>query len=696
MMADECPKSVRRSPDIPSIAQLCQLYVDGWTYIESSAPAAAFAAGDKERIAFLKALAGQVITLEQLSAIVELGANMAVANFGYKPVQPLTSSNPMVLGQTCFQFGVGRLGWYFAKASHKTWAFSWILFRTEIAPPAVVAQSGIPPQHAVLYSLTGGAGLFKRGAWHSVPRNVFQAQLFVCEDRSMPDHGGNFSVRFESASNEHDVHCTIDMNAFQSVNLSACFPIAYLEDAEKSKKLLFHSRPDTDGRRVYFQSSLGTSNGTSPVYNGPYGCLPCGKDGSGSSYWSMTDMTGIGEYFELGASQVVPQQPAGKKDLGEKLLMKHGWFDHQWVNTALTPLPSGAVTRWLWLPIQLDGNRRQYMISVIFPPNDTSLENGVRKGAVYDATFVNRYTSGDFVDGWDHEYDRSTKCDVNDACYMGLTAGYKLSAPKMQLDDQTGQWFLPHPETQQTFMNQTLATAQVTIVETTEFRGSTYPTAIHIALTEQCLPNNRSYFTVTDPTLDRDGEKTHHLLLVNAFHKTHGQTIVFLPSGVWNWEGPADLYDLSPLVKGNRMQVLRNTGTKLNLKRLEKIGGGFIEANQMVTASQIVRTQAAPLVDQGLATTDDIASLFEPKIIVGTTNADRGPQETPKASSTASMGIETLALILVLILALVLIVLAVWWTVQRVQKGQGAIADDAGDDQLEEDGDLVDWTPVLE
>lgn len=280
-------------------------------------------------------------------------------NVGFTPVGPLKGAPEDNL---CFTFGQGQLGWYFMYGNlggrlpeELNTAFTFMLFRIDVAPPPVVSQTNLTPAAATLYGVVAGCGQ-RGGPWFTMPTTIVEG-VYTCS--------GDV-VDFKASPTPSD--------AMQSCSFSS-------RSIGTSQGSSFHIslvwlNPITK-QPIRIEGTLTPTRKAS--YNGPSGCLAC-TYGIGSPYWSYTRM-------DVTAA-------VGDPVLYEKGQLKGiGWFDHQWFNSGLiydhstvqmtidvyqasNPPPP---TRWVWLTLQLDtGVSYMFVVFLNAPPliND-SLETSV-------------------------------------------------------------------------------------------------------------------------------------------------------------------------------------------------------------------------------------------------------------------------------------------------------------------------------
>ncbi|CAH6418824.1 Hypothetical protein POVN_LOCUS547 [uncultured virus] len=353
---------------VPNVKTLAKLFIDGWEWIEENADQKLFAPGDRERITVLKNYArSRCLTLRQLGALVNLSSLMSISNFGYVPITPVEEKNPLEL--SCFQFGQGRIGWYFAKGSSRTFGYTYVLFRLEIAPPAVVKASGLHPSQAVLYSVTAGAGSADRNEaprWWPLPPTIIQGD-YECK----PDSHTLFSFQMVVGDSE-PVTTLITTNISLSTRGTVDIYAKWTDCTE----------------HILIDAWMKPKRGSSAVYNGPQGCQPC-IVGAGTLYWSFTNME-------------IPSLFTGpfrcKKEDHER--GEDGWFDHQWFGglspSAINRAVSLPPERWLWIPLQFEATKTtpatQYMILKTLPPVPPN--ELPRVGDTYtDIDILNKYTN---------------------------------------------------------------------------------------------------------------------------------------------------------------------------------------------------------------------------------------------------------------------------------------------------------------
>lgn len=552
----------------PTTQQLAQLFIAGWNYIRSNNTN--ISSADNARIDLLINLAQNPdIALFQLEALVSLSSLMPISNYGYKEVEPVTHG-PETL--TCFQFGQGRVGWYFAKGSNQEHGFTYILFRLEIAPPEVVAAFGIAPRHAVLYTITAGCG--NKQKWYNLPRTVVvgdykcnpTSQLLV----SFTGQTDLIGAPFQST--------TFSISRNYEINISASWIDGVLPT----------------GTPIILQATMRPKVGTSAAYNGPGGCLPC-VQGAGSLYWSFTNM-------DISNMQIGDKN-AVKLINKNALYGTNGWFDHQWINSS-TSGTYAEPDRWLWLPVQINETNTQYMIVVLFPPNQIlPLSVGQR----FTATFVNKYS-------------HDCKCKKTLAEYNTVRA-------------------------------------EVTILQVTIGpQGQVFPTKYGIS--------------ISDP----DHNQPLRFVLSNTFSKP---TIVTLPNGIENWEAPGTLTD--------------STENKI-------LGAGFLEANQLSSADEIIVLTASPLrldpaqlrlfltrPNSGTGTiVTSTGTRTRPTSGCGCSSKKTIKDQTSKAPLEPKNNSTAWVSILMFVIALALIILAVWLFTRNENRNKRMICDESNSILYEE------------
>lgn len=373
------------SKSVASLNTLRNLFIDGWKYILEYGPTLGKA--DILTILFLiKEAQKPDLTLEQLGALAVLSVSVPGSNFGFKPIEPL-SEDPAQM--TCFQFGQGRVGWYFMygnsnkpeQNSKTDVGFTFIVFRIELAPPEVVKAYKLNPSEAVIYSIVAGCGKSDevskgrraivdnkcKESWRMLPKTLVRARY-----RCLSSETFDFTVVPEKDSSLKLCKLRSREPGFFQINTEWIDP--------------------NTKEQIEIYANL---RATKPaVYNGIDGCVPC-INGLGSLYWSYTNMK---VKMNVGNPKYVSESHIGT-----------GWFDHQWTASS-TSSTDPQVERWLWLTLQLF-NETQYMIVVTgFKDSD------IRKGHIFDAILVNKYTK-DAV-----KYNiGNTKVEVLDTVLVGVT-----------------------------------------------------------------------------------------------------------------------------------------------------------------------------------------------------------------------------------------------------------------------------------
>lgn len=255
---------------------------------------------------------------------------------------------------SCFQFGQGDSGWYFTYFSFGDVTMTFVVFRLPVVSPAVSKKHGLNMDETCVYLLTGFLNS-KEGPYLPIH--------FFAPANPPPQ------------SPSPQPYCYYKCVGNSTMELQAVGP--------GGETVSWSGNPSLNQMTLKIKTStidvdVTTSSGVDKVWNGEGGCSPACIAGTGSLYWSYTDMD-------------VQGTVQGKKMKGTR----NGWFDHQWKNSQrpgmwllrlidnLAHIGSPPTPlKWNWFTIQLP--ECQYMIFVGYS------ENPVR-GKVYKAGFANKY-----------------------------------------------------------------------------------------------------------------------------------------------------------------------------------------------------------------------------------------------------------------------------------------------------------------
>jgi hypothetical protein len=267
------------------------------------------------------------------------------SNVGYKPVKPL-KGDPVSHSE--FTFGYGQLGWYFMYGNQGDTAFTFMLFRVDIAPP-VVNKSELKPSEVALYGIVAGCGKVN-GPWFTLQQTIVEGNY------SYNSETGEILFNAITDSTNHLNNCSFTSEGFnKGYNIS-------MEWGNNKFNLLNLS--DSVNNIIINAKLIPQIQAT---YNSPDGCVGC-ISGLGSPYWSYTRMKTIASVGDL--------TMRGFKE-------GTGWFDHQWIESGLVnnvflqlilnrfqSQNYNSATRWIWLNMQLDNGTNYMLVQFLTkPPN---------------------------------------------------------------------------------------------------------------------------------------------------------------------------------------------------------------------------------------------------------------------------------------------------------------------------------------
>ncbi len=278
----------------------------------------------------------------QTENIAELGAALTLStpnnNVGFLPVEPLSDPNPENL--TCFKFGAAPLAWYFLYGQYSDGdtyvTFTLMVFKQELAAPEVVKSSEFLAEDAAIWCLSGGVGVrhgLKAAHWHSIPFNNCTAR-YDCNGLN------GFRLAFDTSGSSYLKKFT-------------------LESVKRGEFKVHLKYQSYENQALNFKASL--KNQSSAVYNGPGGCVPC-IGGVGTIYWSYPLLDSVATF----------QLPELKKET--RFTDGVGWFDHQYLQGDYVPngwirllksFTKPKTLRWLWLNLQFEKTKTQWMISKV-------------------------------------------------------------------------------------------------------------------------------------------------------------------------------------------------------------------------------------------------------------------------------------------------------------------------------------------
>jgi hypothetical protein len=252
------------------------------------------------------------------------------SNVGFKPIVPLTGTPE---SNSEFTFGEGQLGWYFMYGNQEDTAFTFMLFRVDVAPPVIVDKSILTPPEAELYSIVAGCGS-SNGTWYTLPQTIVEGKY------SYNNETGAISFQAINDDQSKLINCSFSSEGFnKGYNIDMKW-----NDQNKNNEIIINAK------------LIPTIPAT---YNAKDGCLGC-IEGLGSPYWSYTRMeslASVGDTTIQGFKTGV------------------GWFDHQWLESGILANPFLQLilnrvqsktyttsTRWVWLNLQLS-NGINYMLT---------------------------------------------------------------------------------------------------------------------------------------------------------------------------------------------------------------------------------------------------------------------------------------------------------------------------------------------
>lgn len=313
------------------------------------------------------------LSAEQLAALATVANSLPNSNVGFDPIRPLGGTPS---AHTCFAFGQGRAGWYFAygnstrPGASRVVGFTFIVFRLELAPPSVVRANGLAPDEAVVYVV--GAGVGSDGTWATRPRQAQLGKMACNDSQSMLQLDDGSTIAVDANHGLVAIDCS-----WRSTQSQAQLAVGLSLEATKGAA---DGSDVIDMRPVAERHSLSVrmrAEGPA-VWNGAGGCIPC-IAGVGSLYWSW------------------PMMGAQMRIDGGKPTWGSGWFDHQWLDAGaprgtLYQLAAAAgasnaslPSSWIWLTLQLFG-WPAYMLAVYLHAPPVA-------GATYKADLVNYYPS---------------------------------------------------------------------------------------------------------------------------------------------------------------------------------------------------------------------------------------------------------------------------------------------------------------
>jgi len=257
---------------------------------------------------------------------------------------------------SCFQFNHGDSGWYFTYFNFGDSTMTVVVFRLPVVSPAVSKKHGLNMDETCVYLITGFLN-YKEGPY-------------------IPFH---FFVPANPPSKSKLGYCYYKCVGSSSMDLEAAGP--------DGTTFSWKGNPSLNEMTIKIKSDkiaadISLKSGTSNVWNGEGGCVPKCVAGTGSLYWSYTnlDVQGIVQ---------------GKKVQGTR----NGWFDHQWKNSqrpgmwllrlffnlAQISSPPNPF-KWNWFTIQLP--EKQYMVWVYYSNNPI-------QGKTYKPVFTNKYVGSE-------------------------------------------------------------------------------------------------------------------------------------------------------------------------------------------------------------------------------------------------------------------------------------------------------------
>jgi hypothetical protein len=271
---------------------------------------------------------------------------------------------------TTIQFGEFVSQWYFFYGQCMTFNYTFCIFSLPLCNPKVAASLNLDLASTHLYLVSGGIG--EGGHWYAIPGGAFMQGIY----QNTSDDGTTFNWTGMP---------TPDL-PIQKVQFVSPQPGLFRFTCQWTNLADGNPVPPFPGWTGTYtvDTTLQASPQTAHL-NGENGCAPTCAANVGSRYWSYTRMQVTAA---VTGANINPLQGQGL-----------GWLDNQWIQSGKMRLLPAAIRnvltigkvappiRWLWLNIQDETRKCQFMLYVPMKKDDL-----VAVGGTYRPSFVNMYT----------------------------------------------------------------------------------------------------------------------------------------------------------------------------------------------------------------------------------------------------------------------------------------------------------------